>query len=326
MTVFLCKDIFGHNASYSFNEYNRYLIDNVLLTKQRESLFQKKKRTEWINIGKELDNLKSDGSRGGWIDRGNVLREDFDHESILITTKSARQYSPSEKFIILENTKLKTLRADEISEDDIGNIRIQCMKEIIQNINILEFDKSMVKQLEIYRKSLGYGENDSNERIWKILLKGKATKEGPEVVHDSLVERCNHYNASMVSYNWFVKEWMNPSSESIAPNHISRIKAIRDICNLDNVYVRYLLKLKAAKKINTLNSHNFMIELIDSLIVADCLPSKDNDYSKWCSKNLDKYNFDDYGFSILHLNEEIRSFVDKVLNNMNLTLLRNYSR
>lgn len=84
--------------------------------------------------------------------------------------------------------------------------------------------------------------NDSETgRLWKLLLKKKATNTNEDVLYEELKTYLENKGLKIVSSFHFKNNWLNPESESIAP--LSK-KIFIELCNFLNLPKTYFILIQ----------------------------------------------------------------------------------
>lgn len=351
-------------GKYPYHFYPNVIEATVLKNSTTEAVYHRflfSTRYQWAkyNIAKDLYNLTSHPTRQKHFQRKRLKdsinglrpqkRDDtnwdleqqysgnINRETVRIKLKDEREktFNSSDLFIFSMDDK-QTFKVDKIgiiieSIDENEKCFLYNLDEIQERINLYEKMTDTTQQeeeLNIIRQQFQLNDSETG-RLWKLLLKKKASNSNEETLYDELKTHLESKGLKIVSLFHFKNNWLNPESESIAP--ISK-RVFIELCNFLNLPKTYFIliqRLRNSSKQASRQSTRQMNRLLQDLFNDG---SFDNgvDINKVIETKLEEYKrkhpLDELGIDEKYLGDNLIALVKLIKEEVTLKELDKFKR
>lgn len=265
-----------------------------------------------------------------WDDLNNRINNSRPESPVDIYWELESEYSSTEvrvtyRITFNDNTRL-TLNPSALiiyREEGLKNSLIQNIKWIEENINIEDNDleiqsldelielfnpaeklidiKQQERDLRIIRNQFEL-EDESANRLWKVLLARKAEELGNENLYRTLEILFDKNNIPLVSYNHFLSTWINPDSSSLVPRGNKIFKVLCDYLKLPIAYRRIIYTIKNRTTSGRRNATRIYSKLLRDLFADNCF-DEENNVEDILTNNIEHYK-NTHNLDELGINEE----------------------
>lgn len=302
---------------YSWSKYNLCKEYHKLLTHPiREQHF------EWNTFKNKIQELKPEQKLNIDWNLENEYSNSDQRESYKIKLKGQRVRTAygSDLFIISVDAKTvyKVVKIDYLlSLDNEDKVFIQNLDEIQQNINI--YDKIVDKkqqetELEVIRKQFNLGDETAG-RLWKVLLKNLAEVQGEDQLYSELKKYFEGKGIKIVSQFHFKNSWINPQSESIAPQSKRVFIELCEYLKIPKIYFIIIQRIRNSSKQSSRQSTRQMNQLLKDLFNDGCFDN-DGNPKEIINNSLDYYKanhpLDDLGIDENYLADNLATLVELI--------------
>lgn len=332
------KDIIIITIYHKFLFFNRYQWAKYNVTKDLYKLTDhpiRQKYFQWKELKKSLNELKPEKSDDTNWDLEQQYSGNLYRETIKLKFKNERErtFNSSELFVYSTHNK-QTFMVEKIGDileaiDEDDKCFLHHLEEIQENINLYEkmADTSQQEEeLNIIRQQFQINDTETG-RLWKVLLKQKASTNNEESLYDELKIYLERKGLKIVSLLHFKNNWLNPESDSIAP--LSK-KVFIELCNFLNLPKTYFIliqRLRNASKQSSRQSTRQMNRLLQDLFNDGCF-DEGADISKIIVINLEKYKrkhpLDELGIDENYLVENLIVLVELIKPEIKLKEIETY--
>lgn len=324
---------------HKFIFFNRYQWAKYNLAKDIQKLTThplRKKHFNWDKLEDEFKSLRPQMSDDINWDLEQQYSGNANRDTVKLKLKENREriFNSSELFIYSnDKSNLRVEKIGDIVEsmDEDNNCLLQYLDEIQEAINLYEKMIDTSKQeteLNIIRQEFQIPTGEDG-RIWKILLKKKASETSEDNLYSELKTYLEEKNLKIVSLHHFKNNWLDPESDSIAPLSKKVFLALCDFLNLGKAYFILLQRLRNASKQSSRQSTRQMNRLLQDLFNHGCF---DNEVkvSGIIASNLNHYkrnhSLDDIGIDEDHLAENLETLVELIKPEIKLKELQKISK
>ena len=270
--IFL-KTFFGVQyewSVYNLNKETYRLLDHPI----RRAFFH------WNDLEKEIKSLKPSvhdptiwdfESDYANVESRTVVKVKFKG------TNRAYTFSPSDLFILQLNkdTHFKVEKIIDLIDYDLTEeiLEIQNLDEIQNEINV--YDKFIDSQpqddeLKIIRNQFKIDDTEPG-RLWKVLLKNVAAKNGETTLYNEIKEYLKKKNLKMVSFYHFKQCWINPDSVSMSPLSNRVFIELCTFLSIPKSYFIIMQRIKNSYKQASRQSNSQMNNLLKISLMMDHL-------------------------------------------------------
>ncbi|WP_421870659.1 hypothetical protein [Marinoscillum sp.] len=309
------------NKNYRYNEYSyqHYFTERLLDHPFRKEFLK------WEELKEVIKSTKPEfGSLDHLWDLDNEYEGSSDTNSVIVEFEGSfcRTYYPTQLLVVKKGIgqHLSTMRAEDLLEMSNGSdCMVQSLESLYEDLNLFkvtEDEEIEIKKLKAdYRIPTGQGDT----RLWKELLKRKASSSTPDQVYDNLESRINGVNSQMISRNYFENEWLEPQSKSLIPRDKKVFKEICDYLELPVVYFRVMLKKRAREKklsrISNSKMNKLFTQMIDSGLFDD--PPVEATSELW-REIASIHDLEEIGINSVNRDIELSAWVDLARPNLYL--------
>jgi hypothetical protein len=308
-------------AQFKYNKEEIKLLNHPI----RDSFFG------WKNLYKE--NLQLKPERKDYINfekESTYTRDSATIEVKYLFKNKSRSYHPADLFVILtfENNQLSVSRLDDLCEKYENEkemlIKIQLIEELYSEYNPFEIIANVDREkseLMIIRDRFNIDAEESEGRLWKIILKRKSFEKGIDTIYgevDSLMKKNNTY---LVSQNTFENSWINTDSNTLIPREKKVFKLLCEYLGLPSTYFRIMRRLKNVEIQATRKNNEHMNNLLSDLINDGCFYDNANVFkilTENKEKYLDDHDIEELGIGKEQMIEDLEAFIDLLVPNMHL--------
>jgi hypothetical protein len=310
---FLFLSLF-YRSKFDWAEYNLSkdllaILDHPI----REEYFQ------FDDLRGIINNKRPNTEKTDWSLENNYQSEQSRQTVILKFEESDRThtFNPSELFILRQDEiKLRVWRIDELSEIELSeeDMHIQQLDNL-QEINIynriadLEREE---KELNIIRKRFDLNESEPG-RLWKILLKRKASASTEQDLYDDLSGFLSNEGSRIVSYQYFISQWISTDSNVMIPLEKKVFMLLCRYLGLPISYYRIMLRKRNAERRLVRKNNKQMNSLLSDLFEDGCFDDGSNPQEileQHKEKYIKTYDFDEIGLAEDQIVENLTSLVD----------------
>ncbi len=319
------KSFYTEAVFQKFMFSNRYLWAKYNIANELYRLTDhpiRKNHFNWHRLKDSINSLKPQKKDDINWDLEQQYSGNSERETIKLKLRNERErtFSSSELFIYsTDNLSFKVDRIGDIIETIDNDVKyfIYHLDEIQEDINIYEKiidTKQHEEELNVIRRKFSV-DSESTGRLWKILLKQKATNSDENTVYDDLKKYLDKKRLKIVSLHHFKNNWLNPDSDSIAP--LSK-KIFIELCHfleLPNIYFTLTQRLRNASRQSTRQSTRQMNRLLQNLFNDGCFDDESN-LNEIIINNLENYKkkhpLDELGIDEKYLSSNLVALVELI--------------
>lgn len=269
----------------------------------------RQKYFSWNTLDIKINNLRPESS----VDIYWELESDYSSTEVRVTYRitfkdnTRLTLNPSALIIYreedLKNSLIQNIKwiEENINIDD-NKLEIQSLDELIELFNPAEKlidTRQQERDLRIIRNQFELEEESAN-RLWKVLLARKAEKLGNENLYKTLEILFDQNNIPLVSYNHFLNTWINPDSSSLVPRGNKIFKVLCDYLNLPIAYRRIIYTIRNRTTSGRRNATRIYSKLLKDLFADNCFDEESN-VEDILSNNIQHYknthNLDELGIN-----------------------------
>lgn len=319
-----------------FNRYQwaKYNVANELHKLSDHPIRQK--YFQWERLKKSINSLRPQKEYNTNWDLEQQYSSNYKRETIKLKLKGEREktFNSSELFIYTtDNKSFKVEKIETIIEtiDEDEKYYIHHLDEIQESINLYEkmIDTTQQEEeLNVIRQKFQIDENATG-RLWKILLKQKASGTNEEGLFEELKNHLDSKGLKIVSFSHFKNNWLIPESSSIAP--LSK-KVFIELCNFLNLPKTYFIliqRLRNASKQSSRQSTRQMNRLLQDLF-NDGSFDEGVDIFNIVRANLAKYikkhPLDELGIDEKYLGDNLITLVELIKAEVTLKELEKFKK
>lgn len=319
-----------------FNRYQwaKYNVANELHKLSDHPIRQK--YFQWERLKKSINSLRPQKEDNTNWDLEQQYSSNYNRETIKLKLKGEREktFNSSELFIYTtDNKSFKVEKIETIIEtiDEDEKYYIHHLDEIQESINLYEkmIDTTQQEEeLNVIRQKFQIDENATG-RLWKILLKQKASGTNEEGLFEELKNHLDSKGLKIVSFSHFKNNWLIPESSSIAP--LSK-KVFIELCNFLNLPKTYFIliqRLRNASKQSSRQSTRQMNRLLQDLF-NDGSFDEGVDIFNIVRANLAKYikkhPLDELGIDEKYLGDNLITLVELIKAEVTLKELEKFKK
>jgi hypothetical protein len=281
-------------------------------------------------IWKELKTTKPEGvHRTNW-DIENQYQYSRPTEFVRITFDSnrTRSYPTSEEFItqIGSTGRLYVNKAVELIDLDTDDeIYVQMLDEIHSDFNIYEKianKEREARELAVIRKRYSLSEEETAERLWKLLLRREADTIGVDQLYTAIQSYLQANRTDLVSKTTFTDHWLNTNSATLIPREKRMFRLLCQYLQLPSTYFTIMLRLKNAAIQNSRQASKQMNRLLSDLINAGCFDTTTPETHERLRQMKDElshnHRLHEFGFYEDTLVEDLNALIDLLRPNIKL--------
>jgi hypothetical protein len=296
----------------------------------------RQKYFNWKRLKGSIDSLRPQkGDDTNW-DLEQQYSGNTNRETIKLKLKNERErtYNSSELFIYsTDKLNFKVERIGDIIEasDEDAKYFVHHLDEIQENINLYEkmIDTSQQEaELNIIRQHFQLNDTETG-RLWKVLLKQKASYTNAEDLYDELKTHLENKGLKIVSLHHFKNNWLDNESVSIAPLNKKVFIELCSFLNLPKTYFILIQRLRNSSKQSSSQSTRQMNRLLQDLFNDGCFDDG-ADIGINITTNLESYKrkhpLDELGIDEKYLRKNLIALVELIKTEVTLKELEKFKK
>ena len=315
---------FKKNFAFSQYSYHQFLIERILNHPFRHERFN------WDNLILKLRSNKPEERYYDHLwDLDNEYESSSEHISIFVEfgNKSYRSFYPTQLIVAKDENEdhLFTLRAEELlNKEENSNLVFQPLEALYEDLNLFTVTNEEEVEIQRLKEHYGIGVNQTDVRLWKVLLKRRSEEMGVDKLFQNLEPLVVSERVTLVSKQYFINEWLNPRSPSLIPRTKKMFKVLCDYLELPNVYFRVMLKKRAKERTMNRRSNSRMNALFVHLIKLGAFEvSDDLDKNSIWSEISTSHDLEDIGITSANQNAELSALVELSKANLKMERISN---
>lgn len=324
---YFIKVFFKHKFDWSRYRYSLDLL-RILTNELRIRYFGIDKL--YLEIGKEKPQVVESTN---WD-----IENQIDTSRPVITFKirfdsnRVRSFAPSELIIVRlgSTSNLFVARLAEIVEEDYDeSIYLQVLDEIHSQFNIYEKIANKdreARELKLIKENYSLDANERAERLWKLLLKRKATEKGLDTLYSEVQVYLKNHNADLVSMSTFESQWLDVESTTLIPREKKSFYFLCEYLGLPPAYFAIMVRLKNVGVQNSRQNSKQMDSLLSDLINAGCFDDDEKEIEKTLNDLKDQLQRDhdlkEIGFYSDTLVEDLKALIELLKPHIQLTKIK----
>lgn len=326
---------------HKFFFVNRYQWAKYNIAKDLHKLSNhpiRQKYFKWNRLKNSINSLRPRKNDDINWDLEQQYSGNTNRETIKLKLKNVREktFNTSDLFIYSTDNK-QSFRVEKIGDiiegiDEDTKCFLHYLDEIQEDINLYEkmIDTSQQEEeLNVIRQKFQLNDTEATGRLWKVLLKQKASHTNSEDLYNDLKEHLEKRGLKIVSKHHFKNNWLNPESDSIAPLYK---KVFIEICNflkLPKTYFILIQRLRNASKQSSRQSTRQMNRLLQDLFNDGCF-NDGIDLRKNIATNIEMYKrkhpLDELGIDEKYLGENLIALVELIKSEVTLKEMQKFKR
>lgn len=221
-------------------------------------------------------------------------------------------FYPSKQLILEQEHGYKVIRADQLSEKEIG-AAIQPLDDIHEDLNLFSITKAEESELARIKQELGI--KDNKAVLWKVLLKGKISEQVNDQQLYQIVAKSTG-EPEFVRYQHFKNNWLDPGSELLIPRKRRHFRSICEYLGLPQSYYRLKLKKRASMTQNTRQSNQKKNRLLAQMFNEGSFDTGVDWNERTFYHLLVSHDLEEHGITEENVNQEMRALADLLRENI----------